>query len=143
MSKLIPRTQRMAHAAHAAVEARKSSAQEKVKEEKEYGSLALSLPAMILQNGLAQATGFLLAKGVAKNESAHLALLDDLAAVLRASRVAQAKTGSELHRHIIGADLGLSMVLTREALAASSWLKRYAQGVLKAGVPGKEEGSPA
>ena len=138
MSKLIPRTQRMAHAAHAAVEARKSYAQTK-----EYGSLALSLPAMILQNGLAQATGFLLAKGAGKNESAHLALLDDLAAVLRATVGAPAKTGSELHQHIIGADLGRSMVLTREALAVSGWLKRYAQGVLKAGLPDKEEGSPA
>jgi CRISPR-associated protein Cmr5 len=60
--------------------------------EKKYGALALNFPVMVLQSGLAQATGFLLAKGKkekdeknkqeekAKNE--HLRYLDDLAAVL-------------------------------------------------------------
>ena len=47
-----------------------------------YGALAHRLPGMLLENGLAQATGFLLAK----NNPEHHALLDDLCVVLRAAR---------------------------------------------------------
>lgn len=93
---------------------------------KEYGTLVHSLPGMILQNGLAQATGFLLAKG--KDE--HKALLNDLNAVLRSSGASAAPDGDALHQLIIGSDLHHAMRLTRQSLEASGWMKRYAQGVL-------------
>jgi len=95
--------------------------------EKEYSSLAHSFPSMILQNGLAQATGFLLAKG--KGE--HQALLNDLNAVLRAAKAVASSSGSELHTEVIKADLSETMQLTRHSLDASAWIKRYAQGMLK------------
>ena len=95
--------------------------------EKEYSSLAHSFPSMILQNGLAQATGFLLAKG--KGE--HQALLDDLNAVLRSAKAVASSSGSELHTEVIKADLSETMQLTRHSLDASAWIKRYAQGLLK------------
>ena len=95
--------------------------------EKEYSSLAHSFPSMILQNGLAQATGFLLAKG--KDE--HKTLLDDLNAVLQAAKAVASTSGSELHTKIIEADLSETMQLTRHSLDASAWIKRYAQGLLK------------
>lgn len=95
--------------------------------EKDYRSLADALPSMILQNGLAQATGFLVAKG--KGE--HKAVLDDLNAVLRAARVVGAADGAELHHEIIGCKLPQRwMQLTRHSLDASAWIKRYAQGLL-------------
>lgn len=93
---------------------------------KEYGALAHALPGMILQNGLAQATGFLLAKG--KGE--HKALLNDLNTVLRSSGASAASDGDALHQLIIDSDLGRTMRLTRLSLEASGWMKRYAQGVL-------------
>lgn len=70
------RTHEVATAAYTVVFAR-NGAQCK----KKYGALAHKLPGLILQNGLAQATGFPLAKG--KEE--HLALLDDLRQVLHAT----------------------------------------------------------
>ena len=96
------------------------------KSRKEYRALAYSLPGMILQNGLAQATGFLLAKG--KDE--HRALLNDLNAVLQSSRASTAPDGEELHKSIIDSGLDQTMRLTRQSLEASGWIKRYAQGVL-------------
>ena len=99
--------------------------------EKDYKSLANSLPGLILQNGLAQATGFLVANSKGKGE--HKALLDDLSAVLRAAKVVvDAADGEQLHREIIGSDSPRHwMQLTRHSLEASAWIKRYAQGLLK------------
>ena len=91
-----------------------------------YRALVLAFPAMCLQNGLAQATGFLLAKGKAE----HKALLDDLATVMRAAGVVGATSGESLHERIIQGDLADTMRHTRHALEAGAWLKRYAQGLL-------------
>ena len=100
-------------------------------DEKDYKSLANSLPGMILQNGLAQATGFLVAKGKGEDNE-HKGLLDDLTAVLRAAKVVDAADGKELHCQIIASDDPRRwMQLTRHSLEASAWIKRYAQGLLK------------
>ena len=93
---------------------------------KKYGALAHKLPGLILQNGLAQATGFLLAKG--KEE--HLAVLADLRQVLYETRISNATDGPALHQAIIAADLAQTMLLTRRTLEAAGWMKRYVQGVL-------------
>ena len=94
----------------------------------EYRALALKLPGMILQSGLAQATGFLLAKG--KDE--HRALLDDLNAVLRTAQATTTEDGPALHEAVIASDLQEAVNLTRRSLEASGWIKRYAQAVLDA-----------
>lgn len=96
------------------------------KRKKKYGALAHKLPVLILQNGLAQATGFLLAKG----ETEHLALLDDLTKVLRDTGTTQSQTRDNLHQEIIAANLAKTMILTRRSLEATGWIKRYVQGVL-------------
>jgi CRISPR-associated protein Cmr5 len=93
---------------------------------KKYGALAHKLPGMILQNGLAQATGFLLAKG--KEE--HQALMDDLTTVLRTVQATDAQDRDALHREIIRAGLNQTVILTRRALEAGGWMKRYVQGAL-------------
>ena len=103
-------------------------------EKRKYGALAHKLPGMILQNGLAQATGFLLAKG----DKEHVALLDDLNYVLRAAGVSDADDGPCLHKAIIASDLDRILILTRRSLEASGWLKRYAQGVLGVDATGKQ-----
>ncbi|NKC16089.1 MAG: type III-B CRISPR module-associated protein Cmr5 [Gammaproteobacteria bacterium] len=103
--------------------------------EKEYGALAHKLPGMILGNGLAQATGFLLAKGT----EAHRALLDDLSAVLHAAGVIGQTGGDALHQRIIQGDLRQTLMLTRRALEASGWIKRYVQGVLHINATGDIE----
>lgn len=102
---------------------------------KEYGSLAHKLPVLILQNGLAQATGFLLAK----NTVAHLALLDDLARVLGRQSTGVQSAGKILHAEIIQADVTQTMLLTRRSLEAAGWIKRYVQGVLKIDSTGDAE----
>ncbi len=123
------RTHAVASAAYECVNVRRSDTKKK-----EYGALAHKLPGMILQNGLAQATGFLLAKG--KQE--HCALLDDLNTVLRAARVVDTSDGTALHQKIVGCDLDETLLLTRRSLEASGWIKRYVQGVLRVDATGKQ-----
>ncbi|WP_082674222.1 type III-B CRISPR module-associated protein Cmr5 [Thiohalocapsa sp. ML1] len=93
---------------------------------KQYGALTHKLPVLILQNGLAQASGFLLAKG----ENEHLAVLNDLLAVLRQGGSTNAADARSFHSEIIAADLSRTMQLTRHALDAAAWMKRYVQGEL-------------
>lgn len=116
------RTHRLATEAYRRVNDRKDKPYEK-----DYSSLAHSFPSMILRNGLAQATGFLLAKG----KDQHNALLDDLNEVLRAANATPSPNGGELHDKIINADLSETMQLTRHSLEASAWIKRYSQGLLE------------
>ena len=96
---------------------------QKVKEEnekvKEYRTLALNFPTMILQSGLAQAIGFLQAKG--KEE--HLLLLAHIAELLGENK-------DSLHKKILEADLSHYQLLTRQAIEAASGLKRYTQALL-------------
>jgi CRISPR-associated protein Cmr5 len=104
-----------------------------------YATLAHKLPTMILQNGLSQATGFLLAK--ASSETAHEQMLDHLRHVLNQidDDFRDAQDNDAFHRKIIVSDLSQIMRYTREALEISGWLRRYVQGVLKRGVTGETE----
>lgn len=122
------RTHRVASAAYERVAARQNDS-----DRKKYGAIAHKLPGMILQNGLAQATGFLLAK----DDSEHRKLLDDLNAVLRAGGTLDVPDRQALHRTIIAADLEQTLKLTRHALEATAWLKRYVQGVLRVDATGE------
>ncbi|MCG5531157.1 type III-B CRISPR module-associated protein Cmr5 [Halorhodospira halochloris] len=130
------RTHRVATTAFSRVEARLGLDDE---ERKKYGAIAHKLPGMVLQNGLAQSTGFLLAKGENRDGDHHSLLLDDLIAVLAASGAI--KDGQcerlALHQRIIKADLGETLRLTRAVLEASGWMKRYVQGLLRIGATGE------
>ena len=130
------RTHAVARAAYECVAARRDATKGKQgAESAKYGGLAHKLPGMILENGLAQATGFLLAKG----DPEHHALLDDLCAVLRAAKTTTAVDGPGLHREVIDSDLGKTLILTRRSLEAAGWLKRYVQGVLRVDATGAAE----
>lgn len=122
------RSQKYARAAYTKVEKRQ---RETVAAK--YGALALNFPVMVLQSGLAQATGFLLAKG----RDEHMAFLNDLADVLVETATLNVKAeggqrGQALHHHVLGSDLATYQHLTRCVLDAAGWFKRYAQAVLKA-----------
>ena len=125
------RTHAVASAAYERVDSHRNHPRKK-----EYGALAHKLPGMILQNGLAQTTGFLLAKG----KPEHLALLDDLNAVLLAPGAVSTTTtdGPALHDRVIQSKLTETMHLTRRSLEASGWIKRYVQGVLRVDATGDQ-----
>lgn len=89
--------------------------------ESKYRTLALTFPTMILQSGLSQAVGFLLAKG----NGEHSELLAHLATLLKF------ENGQALHEKILATNLSEYQLLTRRALEASSWLKRYTEALLK------------
>ena len=125
-------THAVAKAAYECVAVRRDEKDRQGVDNAKYGALAHKLPGMILQNGLAQATGFLVAKG----NPEHRALLNDLCVVLQAAETTTAADGPGLHREIIQSDLGRTLVLTRRSLEVAGWLKRYAQGVLRVDATG-------
>lgn len=100
----------------------KVKAQVQAATEKGYRTLALNFPVMVLQSGLSQATGFLLAK----DADEHRAYLNDLAGILGLNN------GGDLHQAVIRSTLPQYQQLTRKALEASAWLKRYTQALLTA-----------
>ena len=106
------REQRMAEAAFLRVEERTKGSGAT-----EYLSFANSFPSLIHSCGLVQAVSFAQAKG--KDD-----LLKDLAAVL-------GKPLDELTVKSRTKPLSPYMLLSREALAAAGWLKRYAQALIK------------
>lgn len=86
--------------------------------EAKYRTLALNFPTMIMQSGLAQAIGFLMAKG--KDE--HKIILGHIEKILERPN---------LHADILSSDIKQYQLLTRQALDATAWLKRYTQALLK------------
>ncbi|MFC3022825.1 type III-B CRISPR module-associated protein Cmr5 [Vibrio zhugei] len=102
---------------------------------KSYATIAHKLPTMILQNGLPQATGFLLSKA---SEDSHAKLLDHLLATFKKidNDFDDVQNSEAFHKKIIDSDLKQIMRYTREALEISGWLRRYVQGVLKRGPSG-------
>ncbi len=113
------RAQRQAEAALAVIQSRRSAPE---KERKEYKARADSFPVLVLQSGLAQAVGFMLAK--AAKSVAYERYLNDLATMLGFA------DGAALQQRAISAELRDYRQLTREALAAASWLKRFGQAYL-------------
>lgn len=118
------RSQDYAKRAHPLVSDIKNSQDKNLKAK--YRTLALNFPNMILQSGLCQAVGFLLAQNGKNNnnEKHHQKLLGHLAELLNAP------DGEILHKHILQAELSEYQLLTRKALDAASWLKRYTQALL-------------
>ncbi len=110
-----------------------SDYKEKRELEAEYRTQALNLPTMILQSGLAQAVGFLMAKSKIGNEGSATAkqkafqiLLGHLENLLNKNL-----NGESLNQVILKSNITEYQTLTRNALEASSWLKRYTQALLR------------
>lgn len=75
--------------------------------EAKYRTLALNFPTMIMQSGLAQAIGFLMAKG--KDE--HKVILQHIEKILERPN---------FHADILASDIQQYQILTRQALDATS-----------------------
>lgn len=122
------RSQKMAQAAYPLVARLQRS-----NLESKYRTLALTFPTMILQSGLSQAVGFLMAK----DKEEHAELLNHLSELLgykrhdNNSEASLKKNREAFHSAILKADFSQYQLLTRKALDASSWLKRYTQALLK------------
>jgi len=132
------RTQKVASAAYRCVAAREHGLK-KPAQRQAYSALAHKFPGMVLENGLAQATGFLLAKG----RTEHIALFEDIHQILFSVGATQAADSEALHEEIIESDLQAIMLLTRCTLDASGWLKRYVQGILNVSASGDESSEDA
>lgn len=133
------RTQKYAERAYPKVECMRADKQiyqdekeykKKRELEAEYRTQALNLPIMILQSGLAQTIGFLMAKkGDGEDNTKPLAfktILQHLESLL-----SDELQGQSLHNKVITSNLTEYQLLTRKALEASSWLKRYTQALLR------------
>jgi CRISPR-associated protein Cmr5 len=90
------------------------------KPNKEYVSFAKRFPALIHTCGLAQAVAFALAK----KESGYV---EDLAAVLNGSGHPEIDTALILHEQTRSLQLSSYLRLSRDAISAASWLKRYVE----------------
>lgn len=89
---------------------------------KEYKSRGDNFPVMVMQAGLAQAVGFMLAKGA--KDPAYQLYINDLAAVMGDA------DGIAFHTKVIGAPLPEYRLLTRNTLNAAGWFKRFGQAYL-------------
>lgn len=89
--------------------------------EAKYRTLALTFPTMIMQSGLVQAIGFLMAK----NQEEHQLLLEHIAYLLNCT------DSKSLHDRVLKSSIREYQLLTRRSLDATSWLKRYTQSLLE------------
>lgn len=147
------RNQRFAVEAMRAVTAFSESLQGKANADalrKDYLTRAKGFPAMVMQSGLVQTIGFLVAKSTSgdakqadqadpsKKHEAYAHYASSLARVLGYTRI------DALHRHAIGGDDAPDYrQLTRDVLLAATHLRRYAQIELKTDAAAKQENAQA
>lgn len=112
------RSQKLAQIAFPCIQQRHSKLSEK--QFKEYVSFAKKFPALIHTCGLAQAVAFALAKQEAD-------YISDLTAVIRAAGHTEITDSEPLHHHARQQELGGYLRLSRDAINAASWLKRYVE----------------
>ncbi len=114
------RSQRFSQAAFPCVCGRKKKYNNK--QFKEFTTFAKKFPALVHTCGLAQAVAF----AQAKKEHDYL---DDLATVLRAAGHAGIEDRANLQAEINGCELSTYLRLSRDALHAAEWLKRYVEAL--------------
>lgn len=112
------RSQRLAQAAFPRIQSRMQGLREKAFDE--YRSFVKKFPALIHTCGLAQAVAFALAK----QENNYI---EDLAAVLRESGHPEITSAQTLHERARTQPLSGYLRLSRDAINAASWLKRYVE----------------
>jgi CRISPR-associated protein Cmr5 len=112
------RSQRLAQAAYERIAKHTDSGQKKP--DKEYVTFAKKFPALIHTCGLAQAVAF----ARAKKQANYIA---DLTDVLRAADHSEMTGQDPLDRHARTQQLTGYLRLSRDAINAASWLKRYVE----------------
>ena len=114
-------SQRMAQAAYSRVADQSSLTDE-------YRSFAREFPSLVHSCGLAQAVAFARAKGGQQQD-----YVGDLAAVLMAAGHADVGSIADLEAQTRGSSVGGYLRLSRNALAAAVWIKRYVEARKKSG----------
>ena len=117
------RSQKLAQTAFKCVQAQLKTVDGKQILDGKYKSFARKFPALIHTCGLAQAVAFADAK-----KEYHL-FLEDLAKVLTASDRTDTGSRSTLASAARTVELNGYMRLSRDAIQAASWLKRYAEAL--------------
>lgn len=100
------------------------------KQDGEYVSFAKKFPALVHTCGLAQAVAFAEAKGASKDGQAkkpEMKYLEDLAAVLKAGGHGAIDSAKKLAETTRSERVGGYLRLSRDAIQAASWLKRYVE----------------
>jgi CRISPR-associated protein Cmr5 len=133
--KVHTRSQKLAQQAYGCVEARN-----KAEAFAEYETVARKFPALIHTCGLAQAVAFAHAKRKKDRPGGgpECAYIADLAAVLKAGGHAEIADAAALEAHTRGDTVTTYLRLSRDAIEAAIWLKRYAEA-LGEDVPTKQE----
>ncbi len=128
------KSQRMAQAAFQGIQERGRG---KESYRKEYRSFAREFPTLVHQCGLAQAVAFAQAK-----KAHQLDYLTDLAAVLAAAGHAESASANALAEQTWKLPVTGYVRLSRDALDAAVWLKRYVEALFeeKKAEPIKKEG---
>ena len=115
------RQQRWAKEACARVSARVAT-----QDVRDYRTLCMKMPVLIMQSGLVQAVAFVRSRGTLGK-----AFSDDLAAVYG---ITEPNPGQALMEKAQGAnELTTYLALTRDFIDVSAWLRRFAQSELPAG----------
>jgi len=117
------RNQKLAQEAYARVTKRGE-------QEREYVTFAKKFPALVHTCGLAQAVAFAEAKGSSKDGQAkkpEMKYLEDLAAVLKSGGYNAIDSAKKLAETTRFEALGGYLRLSRDAIQAASWLKRYVE----------------
>lgn len=104
--------------------------------ESKYETLCMKAPALIKQSGVVQALAFLRARSGAEGKT----FVDDLAAVYAAGQGIPGKfDGGSLQDKAHSADaLVQYLALSRDLIAVSIWMRRFAQSELKGEAPTSE-----
>lgn len=97
---------------------------------KEYRSIIMKLPTLILTNGLGQTLAFLKAKGKGDDRTPEEVIYKCLQEWLFSSLDWGSFQQGEIIERVISADNYKYRLATMEALAFLNWLKRFADGVL-------------
>jgi CRISPR-associated protein Cmr5 len=99
---------------------------------KEYRSIVLKLPSLILTNGFGQTLAFLKSKGKGDESNAEEKVYRDVQEWLKKSEVINwdSATQNELIERIMAINSDKYRHVTTEALAFLNWLKRFADAVL-------------
>jgi len=120
---MLTRSQQYAQAAFPAVQRHyPQPTKDLSKEQKEYRTVAKKFPSLIHTCGLAQAIAFYQAKG-------HTDYLSDLAEVLKQASHPEIKDAKSLAEHSRTDQLSVYMRLSRDALTAAGWIKRYVEAL--------------
>jgi len=118
------RSQKLAQAAFPPIQDRQKNLKEK--ELREYATFAKKFPALIHTCGLAQAVAFALAK----QETGYI---EDLAAVLKATGHPEVSSAQALQEQTQEQPLSGYLRLSRDAISAAGWLKRYVEAAVGEG----------